>query len=218
MSDGGSTSARCDITFQDAKLGRSRWLQSLRGYVGGELAIEHLLGELLELFGKVAIFQDGIFEDESVEHLQFLVVVDGACSQCLVDAFQCGVGGFGGSVSVVGEDVINGGLHVCIGKFFAALAPLCPVAAHADVALPTADLLSHGSQWDVIDGAEVGHVFLNAVEVAHGVYSIGVGLQLILVDADAIDGRRVLFQHGDNGWRLFQDILDVGPLLLSVAS
>ena len=96
--------------------------------------------------------------------------------------------------------------------------PLCPVAAHADVALPTADFLAYGSQWDVIDGAEVSHVFLHAVEVVHGVQPIGVGLQLILVDADAIDGRSILFQHGDNGRCLLQDFLDVGPLLLSVAS
>ena len=62
------------------------------------------------------------------------------------------------------------------------------------------------------------NVFLYAVEVAHSTDSVGVGLQLVLVYAHAVDARSELLQQGDDSGSLFQRLLDVGPLLLSVAA
>ena len=157
MSDGGAAAVGSDVALQNAQLCNGGGLQGLRRHVGSELAVEHLLGELLELLRHIAVFSDGILKEQAVEHLQLRLAVDNLHRHILVGAFQHRLCGSMCADALV-VHVVNHLFEVQLLQFALADAPLCPVAAGRQVLLPLRQESLQGRDVLVVEVAELLHL------------------------------------------------------------
>ena len=130
--------ARCQPSLQQCHLGVGGYLVGLPRQLCGELVEEHLLGELLELCGQLAVAAYGIVEEQPVEHLQLLVAVHDVDGQPPVGAAQHALG------QLAAHDgrclqCLDGEAELLCAQLRQPCAPLCPVAHLAVVLCPVVD-------------------------------------------------------------------------------
>ena len=153
VADGGAAAVGGDVALQDAQFGDGRGLQRLRRHVGCQFAIEHLLREFLELLRHVAIFRDGIFEEQTVEHLQLRLAVDDLQCHVAVGALEHGLGRSMGRRALVVHEVYHL-FQMQLLQLALADAPLCPVATAAECLLPLRDESFDSGEVLVVEVAE----------------------------------------------------------------